>query len=352
MELNFWKNKKVFITGHTGFKGTWLTIILNYLEADVFGFSLKPKNLSMFNQCNVGSLVKGFYGNINNQKQLNSAIESFSPEIVIHMAAQSLVIESYKSPKDTFKTNVFGTLNILTAIQNLSSLKVFLNVTSDKCYLNENNNIRFDELSPLGGNDPYSASKACAEIVHHSLIHSFFRSEINSGNFGASSVRAGNVIGGGDWSKDRLIPDLVKSVKNKRIVNIRFPNATRPWQHVLDCLFGYLTLVEKMYMNPRDYSSSWNIGPSKDEKNVAVSELCEYFKNNMKINYEINEKDRLYESNTLSLNTNKFEKYAKWTPKFKNQIKIEKTIEWYKAWLAKENLYNKTLNQVLEYIDD
>ena len=269
---NFWKNKKVFLTGHTGFKGTWMHLWLSSLGANVSGYSIDlGSNPSFFKKINTNYNQKEVGKDINNLIQLKNDVRIFNPDIIVHMAAQSLVLTSYKKSLETHRTNIIGTANIFEASKNLKKLKTICIVTSDKCYENNNKLNQFTESSNLGGNDPYSASKAAAEIIAHSYYQSFFKEK----KINVFSVRAGNVIGGGDWSKNRIIPDIIRSYKNKKKIIIRNPNHIRPWQHVLDPLNAYLNLIEKSFSSA-DIVGGWNVAPSiKKEKNVKwIVDYC------------------------------------------------------------------------------
>ena len=273
----FWSKKKVFITGHTGFKGTWLCIILKYLNSNIHGYSLRPEKHSLFNDTKLKSkLSSNTYGNINNIIKLKARIKSLKPEIIIHMAAQPLVIESYKKPLETFNTNIIGTLNLLEAIRNVNSVKSVVIITTDKVYKINKKDIPFKELDPLGGFDPYSSSKVGAELIVNCYIKSFF--ENSKLNNRISTARAGNVIGGGDYSKYRLLPDIISAINNKNKIKIRNPQNIRPWQHVLDPLMGYLILAKKQYIDKIDNKDhAWNFGPNNSNFKKVI-DVVEYYK--------------------------------------------------------------------------
>ena len=271
------EKKKILITGHTGFKGSWLTLWLTKLGAKVIGYSLEPPTKpSLFEILNLKEKIVHIIGDIKDEEKLKNIFKKYKPDIVFHLAAQSLVRFSYKEPKLTYETNVMGTLNVLEAVREAKSVKVVIIVTSDKCYENKEWVYGYRENDPLGGHDPYSSSKACAELVVEAYRNSFF----NPKNYGKThqvalaTVRAGNVIGGGDWQVDRLIPDCVKALSKGKPIKIRNPNAIRPWQHVLEPLSGYLLLVQKMWKEPTKYCEAWNFGPY--EKDIAtVKEIVE-----------------------------------------------------------------------------
>ncbi|MDA0902621.1 MAG: CDP-glucose 4,6-dehydratase, partial [Proteobacteria bacterium] len=270
----FYKDKKVFVTGHTGFKGSWFSLLLKSLGSDVTGYALDPETTrdSLFRLAKIDGKIKSHIADIRNFNSLKEILEETKPDIIFHLAAQPLVRESYKYPIYNYETNVMGTVNLLEAAKDLKSLKALVNVTTDKCYENKEWQWPYRENDPLGGYDPYSASKACSEIVTNSYRKSFFEVK----NIGLASARAGNVIGGGDFSKDRIIPDIVESIKNNQNVTLRNPNAVRPWQHVLDVLYGYLLLGQKLYENPKEFSESFNFSPIEN-KEVNVEEVVNSF---------------------------------------------------------------------------
>ena len=267
MNCDFWKNKKVFITGNTGFKGSWLCLLLEYFDSSVIGYSLEPPTTpSLFNLANVEDGIKYVNGDVRQLTQLEEALNYYKPEIVIHMTAQSLVIDSYKYPIKTYETNVLGVANLLEAIKSVDSIKVVLVVTSDKCYKNREMSSGYSENDSLGGYDPYSSSKACAELVTSSYRNSYFNPDkFFEHGVAVASARSGNVIGGGDFSPYRIIPDIINSITRGETVLLRNPDATRPWQYVLDCLNGYLILCEKLYESGPGYSEAWNFGPKESE---------------------------------------------------------------------------------------
>ena len=349
MNESFWKNKKILITGHTGFKGSWLTIWLNKLGADITGFSKSvPTNPSLFETVNIEKDIKSVVGDIQNYELLKETIRKYQPEIIFHMAAQSLVIKSYSNPIETFSTNVMGTVNLLYAVKETKKPKIVINITSDKCYENNESLEGYTEDDPMGGYDPYSSSKGCAELITKSFRKSFFNSD-HENNIGLASVRAGNVIGGGDWAENRLIPDIIRSIKNKENVKIRNPKALRPWQHVLDPLNGYISLAEKLWDDQTKYSEGWNFGPEKNEvKPVSwiIEKFNELWKN--KINLVVGNNE-LHEANNLILNCQKAKSRLGWNSKINTETALKLTIEWYTKYFDGKNMKEVTEEQIVEF---
>ena len=322
---NFWKGKKVFITGHTGFKGSWLIIILNLLGAKVYGYSLKPEKISLFNQIDGSKIViKNFYQDIRNLKILKSKINSVNPNIIFHMAAQSLVIESFKKPLDTFNTNIIGTANLMEASRNIKSLNSIVIVTSDKVYKVRKNSNYFSENDELGGDDPYSASKAGAEIIVNTYIKSFFSNSKLKNSI--STARSGNVIGGGDYSKNRLVPDIIESFnKNKKLI-VRNPKNIRPWQHVIEPLIGYILLAQKQISKKINDNACWNFGPNKNNF-LKVEEVINIFKKLINLNTKGSNANKFHETEVLKLNNTKSIKKLKGKPKWNMKIISKKVTE-------------------------
>lgn len=347
----FWNKKKIFITGHTGFKGTWLCLILNHFNSSVHGYSLKPKKNSLFFKTQIHKdLASNTYANINNLKELKKRIKQSKCEILFHLAAQPLVIESYKKPIKTFKTNFIGTLNILECIKDVNSIKSVVIVTSDKVYKINKKNTKYKEIDILGGNDPYSASKAAAEMVVECYIKSYF--DKNNLNNRISTARAGNVIGGGDFAKDRLLPDIFRSINNKKNIILRNPNHIRPWQHVLDPLMGYLTLSKKQYENKINNNiPAWNFGP--DQKNFKrVIDIVRYINKKINFKYKINKKNKFEETSILKLDSSKSYKELNWFSKWDFHKALNETINWnieYKNGLSARAICKK---QILMYINN
>ena len=336
MSNEFWRNKKVFITGHTGFKGGWLSLWLNDLGANVTGFSLPPSTSpSFFDICSVDNSVKSIIGDVRDYVGLKKSIQDESPDIVFHMAAQALVLDSYKDPIETYETNLMGTVNVLNALRDLPSVKAIINITSDKCYENIEKSLGYVEEDRMGGFDPYSSSKGCAELITAAYRTSFFNPNAYSEHeLGVATARSGNVIGGGDWSSNRLIPDLFKSISSNKAITIRNPCSTRPWQHVLDPLSGYLILAEKLFLEGRYFSESWNFGPnSKDVLTVkdVASKFITQWGSNIQIDSEKKSK-QLHEANLLSLDCSKAETRLNWSPKINTEFAINMTCDWYKKF--------------------
>ncbi len=344
----FWKGKKVFITGHTGFKGSWLSFWLWEMGASVTGYALDPPtNPSLFKLLNLKSKIKSVHGDVRDLNAIKKNIKR--AEIVFHLAAQPIVLESYKNPVDTYTTNVIGTLNLLEACREQKTLKAIVNVTTDKCYENrERLEAAYKENEPMGGFDPYSNSKACSELVTDSYRKSFF----NSGTkIGIATARAGNVIGGGDFAADRLIPDCIRGIMNKEKIIVRNPDSTRPWQHVLEPLSGYIMLAESLCKLPKEFSEGWNFGPKeKDAKSVLdiMKAFCKFWGNDT--GYEIKKDPNApHEANYLKLDSSKARKSLLWTPRWNSVTAVRKTVEWYKVYLEKGNLSEITSKQIEEY---
>lgn len=330
MDPNFWQGKKVYLTGHTGFKGSWLSLLLDRLGSKIYGYALSPPTVpNLFEQAEIEKIVSSTTGDIRHLENLHKDLSQIQPEIVIHLAAQSLVRESYLDPVSTFETNIMGTVNILEAVRKSKSVKALIIVTSDKCYKNREQDKGYVETDELGGHDPYSSSKACAELVTDSYQSSFFNS---LENIHIASVRAGNVIGGGDWAADRLIPDLIRSFTSKKKSKLRHPNAIRPWQHVLEPLFGYLRLIEHLFQSD-GYSGAWNFGPSiDDEKSVRwiADKLCAGWGDNAAWDFDDNHSP--HETNHLHLNCHKAITQIDWRPELNLERALDMTISWYKKY--------------------
>lgn len=337
-----YKNKTVLVTGHTGFKGSWLSFWLNQMGANVVGYSLKaPTNPSHFELLN--SDITSIIGDIRDEKKLEDIFAKYKPEIVFHLAAQPLVRLSYENPIDTYETNVIGTLKILEVCRK-HKVKAIVNVTSDKCYENKEWIWGYRENDPMGGYDPYSSSKACAELLTSSYRNSYFNPQEYKKNHNTllASCRAGNVIGGGDWAKDRLMTDIMLSVSQGKKVSIRNPNSTRPWQHVLESLSGYLHVGQKLLEGNIEFAESWNFGPN-DEGSITVKEVVENIKKDWdKIDYEINQDpNQPHEANFLKLDCSKARVKLKWNSVWGSTTTFEKTVTWYKNYYEKGKIETK-----------
>jgi CDP-glucose 4,6-dehydratase len=342
----FWKTKKVLITGHTGFKGSWLSLWLQNLGADVIGCSLQPPtHPNLFKIAHVADKMNSITGDVRDLKHLMSCFAENKPEIIIHMAAQSLVRPSYDDPIETYSTNVMGTVNLLEAVRHTDSVKVVIIVTSDKCYENQEWLWGYRENEPMGGHDPYSNSKGCAELVTSAYRNSYFNEKV-----AVASVRAGNVIGGGDWAKDRLIPDIINAFMENRSVMIRYPNAIRPWQHVLEPLNGYLMLAEQLWNKGESFAEGWNFGSDEqDAKPVSwiADRLVQLWGKNA--GWECDSAHHPHEANYLKLDCSKAKNSLKWSPKLSLETALEWIIEWYQSYHQGDDMREVTENQINRY---
>ena len=347
---NFYKNKKVLVTGATGFKGAWLCYWLVMLGAKVYGIGYNPnKNKNLFYSLKLDKKIKLKLFDIRNKKKLESFVKTSKPIIVFHLAAQPLILESYKKPYLTYTVNSLGTLNILETVKNNNIIKSLVCITSDKCYESNNSTKGFKETDKLGGEDPYSGSKASAEIMIGTYQKSFF----NEKKCGIASARAGNVIGGGDWSENRLIPDSINSIMKNKTIYIRNPNFNRPWQHVIEPLYGYLILAKKIYKEPKRYSGPWNFGTKKNTVTnvLKIVKAIVKFWGKGKINFKRNQK--YYEQTNLQLNINKSKKFLKWEPKYSIIKSIHVTVNWYKKVLVeKYSIVKITTEQIQDYMNE
>lgn len=333
------------VTGHTGFKGSWLVLWLKSLGADVCGYALDAETTpSMYEELMIYGHVKSVIGNILDIAKLQEAFDVFKPEIVFHLAAQPLVRRSYAEPVLTYQTNVIGTLNVLEAARKCGSVKAFVNVTTDKCYENKEIARGYKEDEPMGGYDMYSSSKGCVEIMSSSYRRSFLQE-----GFALATARAGNVIGGGDWAEDRLIPDCVRYINSEKPIEIRNPLAVRPWQHVLEPLSGYLLLGQRLLEDGQKFAEGFNFGPSEDSV-LKVSDVAEaVVKFYGKGEVIVHKTDNLHEANLLMLNIDKAKDVLGWTPTYTAEQAVEKTVEWYKRFYAGENMLEFTLGQIEEF---
>ncbi len=353
MNSNFWKNKKVLLTGHTGFKGSWLSIWLKKLGAELIGFSKDiPTNPSLFEIARVSEGMTSITGNIEDFTAIQKVLKENKPEIVIHMAAQSLVRKSYEEPVNTFATNVMGTVNLLQAVKKTGNTRVLINVTSDKCYENKDAEKAFSENSPMGGYDPYSSSKGCAELVTSAFRDSFFNlKEFDQHECSLSSVRSGNVIGGGDWAKDRLISDIMNSISKRIPTQIRNTRSIRPWQFVLEPLFGYLILAQRMWEEGKKFSEPWNFGPDETDCK-SVKWILEKISKEWDDGFSWKEdtRDNPHEAEMLKLDCNKAKKRLGWKTKLDVNETIEWTVNWYKEYFKNSDMKQYTENQIDKFI--
>jgi CDP-glucose 4,6-dehydratase len=344
----FWQGKKVFLTGHTGFKGSWLSLWLQSMGAEVKGFALEPPTTpSLFEQAGVAAGMESEIGDIRNLAAITASMTSFNPDILIHMAAQPLVRLSYREPVETYATNVMGTVHVLEAARQCSNLKAIVNVTTDKCYENQEWVWGYRENEPMGGHDPYSNSKGCSELVTAAYRNSFF----NTADTPAlASARAGNVIGGGDWAEDRLIPDILRAFEQQQPVIIRNPLATRPWQHVLEPLSGYLILAEKLYTEGTAYAEGWNFGP-RDEDVQPVEWILNHMVEQWGAgaSWQLDTNPQPHEAQLLKLDISKAAAKLKWQPRWSLAQALDSIVEWHQCWLAQKDIRQATLNQISLY---
>jgi CDP-glucose 4,6-dehydratase len=352
--MDFWQNKKVFLTGHTGFKGSWLSIWLDLLGADVTGYSLEPPTKpSLFELARLSEHMKDIRGDVCDLGSLQRALNDSEAEIVIHMAAQPLVLDSYQFPVETYATNVMGTVNVFEAVRTAKTVKAVINVTTDKCYKNREWYWGYRENEPLGGYDPYSNSKACSELVTSAYRNSFF----NSNNYkehgvAVASARAGNVIGGGDWSKGRLVPDCIRAISSGYNITIRSPESIRPWQHVLEPLSGYLLLAEKLYEEGPQFAEAWNFGPYQaDTKPVKflIKRLC--LKWGEGAAYQLDKKQHPHEAHILKLDCSKAHLKLGWAPRWDLEKTIDTIVDWTRSYRNGENIQAVCQKQIHEYSD-
>lgn len=344
----FWRGKKVFLTGHTGFKGSWLSLWLQNMGAQIKGFSLEPPTKpALFEQARVADGMQSQLGDIRNLAVLTESMRTFSPDILIHMAAQPLVRLSYLEPVETYATNVMGTVHMLEAARQCSALKAIVNVTTDKCYENQEWVWGYRENEPMGGHDPYSSSKACSELITAAYRNSFFNTPDSAA---LASARAGNVIGGGDWASDRLIPDVLRSFERQQPVIIRNPEAIRPWQHVLEPLSAYLLLAEKLYLKGASYAEAWNFGP-RDEDVKTVEWILDYMSRQWGkgANWKVDNSSQLHEAQLLKLDISKTATRLGWRPRWSLEQALNSIIEWQQCWLSAGNVQKICLDQIEAY---
>ena len=348
VNANFWRHKRVLVTGHTGFKGSWLSLWLQSLGATVHGLALAPPTKpALFTEACVGEGMASTIGDIRDFEVVRAVMAAFRPEIVIHMAAQPLVRQSYSDPVATYATNVMGTVHVLEAARHSESMRAIVNVTTDKCYENKEWIWGYREDEPMGGRDPYSNSKGCSELVTSAYRRSFFQAS----EIALASARAGNVIGGGDWAVDRLVPDILRAFEKGRPVTIRNPHAIRPWQHVLEPLSGYLILAEKLHGQPgQQAAEGWNFGPHDDDARPVqwiVENMVEAWGNGA--SWQLDGAEHPHEASYLKLDISKSKERLGWKPSWDLATALEKIIVWHQAWLAGQNLQELCRQQIAEY---
>lgn len=347
----FWAGKKVFVTGHTGFKGGWLCIWLMMMGARVKGFSLDPPTSpSLFEEADVADGMDSETGDIRDGSILTESMLRFQPDIVIHMAAQSLVRPSYSDPVSTYETNVMGTINVLQAVRQCDRVGAIINITTDKCYENREWEWGYRENDPMGGYDPYSSSKGCAELLTSAWRQSYFGPDCRAQ---LASARAGNVIGGGDWAKDRLVPDILRAFEKSQPVVVRSPQATRPWQHVLEPLSGYLVLAERLYIDGNRFAEGWNFGPLDDDAR-SVSSILDAMVDlwGTGAKWTLDTSPQLHEATYLKLDISKARRRLNWRPVWSLDAALTKIVSWHRNWLDGLNMRSRCEQEILEYIQD
>lgn len=344
----FWKDKRVFLTGHTGFKGSWLSLWLQDMGAIVKGFSLAPYTTpNLFEVANVAEGMESEIGDIRNLEIVTASMLAFNPDVLIHMAAQPLVRLSYTEPVETYATNVMGTIHVLEAARKCKNLKSIVAITTDKCYENKEWPWGYRENEPMGGHDPYSSSKGCCELLIASYRNSFFNTTDTPA---LASVRAGNVIGGGDWSDDRLIPDILKAFEKSEPVVVRNPLSTRPWQHVLEPLSGYLVLAEELYTNGNAFASGWNFGP-KDEDCQSVERILNTMIKTWGTgaSWQLDTNSNPHEAGFLKLDCSKAAQQLKWVPKWNLEFTLKSIVDWHKEWMLHADMKKQCLKEIKLY---
>ncbi|HID62785.1 MAG TPA: CDP-glucose 4,6-dehydratase [Anaerolineae bacterium] len=352
MNKAFWQDKKVLVTGHTGFKGSWLSLWLQKLGADVVGYALSPPTEpSLFEVAHVADGMTSITGDVRDLEHLSAVITEHRPQIIIHMAAQPLVRYSYENPVETYSTNVLGTVNMLEAVRHSESVRAVVSITSDKCYENKEWLWGYRENERMGGRDPYSSSKGCAELVISAYRNSYFPAkDYPRHGVAVASTRAGNVIGGGDWAKDRLIPDIMNAIMENRPVIIRSPNAIRPWQHVLEPLNGYLCLAEQLWAHGPEFAQAWNFGPNS-ENAKTVSWIVEYLTRlwGDGARWELDSAQHPHEDNYLKLDCSKARSLLGWAPKLSLPAALEWIVEWYRGYQQNQDMRALTEEQITRF---
>jgi CDP-glucose 4,6-dehydratase len=348
----FWNSKRVLVTGHTGFKGSWLSLWLQELGATVSGYSLDPPTEpNLFKTARVGERMQSIKGDLRDLAELRNAVAQARPEVVFHLAAQPLVRQSYAEPVETFATNVMGTVNLLEALRDAPGLRAIVVVTTDKCYENREQQQGYKETDRLGGRDPYSNSKACVELVAQSYRDSFFDPACYAEHrVGLATGRAGNVIGGGDWARDRLLPDALRAVNSNQALTIRNPHAIRPWQHVLDAVSGYLLLAQQLWIDGPHYAQAWNFGPMDDDVREVAWVIEEFRKQSgLPLRWEIDPGPKLHEAQLLKLDCLKAHEQLHWHPRWDVSTALRQTALWHQAHAAGHDMRAATLAQIHEY---
>jgi CDP-glucose 4,6-dehydratase len=355
MDPLFWKDKKVLVTGHTGFKGSWLSVWLQNMGANLIGYSLPPPTTpSLFSIACLDKGMTSVIGDVRDFTQLQSVIAEHRPEIIFHMAAQSLVRHSYDNPVETYATNVMGTVHLLEAVRQVGGVKAIVNITSDKCYENQEWPWGYRENEPMGGFDPYSNSKGCAELITSAFRNSFFNPEdFDTHGVALASARSGNVIGGGDWAKDRLIPDIMRAISEGKPVVVRNPDSIRPWQHVLEPLSGYLLLAQKLFQEGKEFAQAWNFGPN-DEDAKPVSWIATHMTEmwGKDASWKLDGKKHPHEAHYLKLDCSKAKSQIGWSPTWNLETTLHAIVSWHKEYLAQKDMRVVVSDQINAFLKE